>query len=40
LKQKVLNAGAKPVDWPDPARFYFQAPGGQVFRIAPLNGDT
>lgn len=40
LKQRVLAAGAKHVDWPDPKRFYFQAPGGQVFRIASLDGDV
>jgi glyoxalase superfamily protein len=26
------------VDYPDPTRFYFQAPGGQVFRLAPMDG--
>jgi len=31
--------GVKEVrDYPDPTRFYFQAPGGQVFRLAPMDG--
>jgi hypothetical protein len=27
-----------PVDFPDPTRFFFAAPGGQVFRLAPIDG--
>jgi hypothetical protein len=30
--------GVQPVDYPDPTRFYFQAPGGQVYRLAPMDG--
>jgi catechol 2,3-dioxygenase-like lactoylglutathione lyase family enzyme len=30
--------GVEPVDYPDPTRFYFQAPGGQVYRLAPMDG--
>jgi hypothetical protein len=38
LEQKLLAFGVEKVDFPDPGRFYFQAPGGQVFRVAPLDG--
>jgi hypothetical protein len=38
VKERLLDFGVKPVDFPDPARFFFQAPGGQVFRLAPLDG--
>jgi hypothetical protein len=30
--------GVREVDFPDATRFFFQAPGGQVFRLAPLDG--
>jgi catechol 2,3-dioxygenase-like lactoylglutathione lyase family enzyme len=30
--------GVREVEFPDPTRFFFQAPGGQVFRVAPLDG--
>jgi hypothetical protein len=30
--------GVREVEFPDPTRFFFQAPGGQVFRLAPLDG--
>jgi 8-oxo-dGTP diphosphatase len=33
-KARLLEFGVKEVDYPDPIRFYFQAPGGQVFRLA------
>jgi hypothetical protein len=38
LKARLLEFGIRPVDYPDPARFYFQDPGGQVWRLAPLDG--
>ncbi len=38
VKQRLLTFGVKPVEFPDPTRFFFQAPGGQVFRRAPLDG--
>ncbi len=38
LKTRLLAFGVKEVEFPDPTRFFFQAPGGQVFRVAPLDG--
>lgn len=38
-KARLQAFGVRPVDFPDPTRFFFQAPGGQVFRLAPLDGD-
>ncbi len=38
LKARLLAFGVKEVEFPDPTRFFFQAPGGQVFRVAPLDG--
>jgi hypothetical protein len=38
LKRRLLEFGVKEVEYPDPTRFFFQAPGGQVFRVAPLDG--
>jgi len=38
-KTKLVAFGVRPVEFPDPTRFFFQAPGGQVFRLAPLDGD-
>jgi hypothetical protein len=37
-KQRLVEFGVKEVDYPDTTRFYFQAPGGQVFRLAPEDG--
>ncbi|MGH7934251.1 MAG: VOC family protein [Candidatus Binataceae bacterium] len=37
-RTRLENFGVREVAYPDPARFYFQAPGGQVFRLAPLDG--
>lgn len=37
-KRRLVEFGVKEVDYPDKARFYFQAPGGQVFRLAPEDG--
>jgi hypothetical protein len=37
-KTKLLAFGVRPVEFPDLTRFFFQAPGGQVFRLAPLDG--
>jgi hypothetical protein len=37
-KQRLVEFGVKEIDYPDKARFYFQAPGGQVFRLAPNDG--
>jgi len=38
LKSRLLAFGVKQVDFPDETRFFFQAPDGQVFRVAPLDG--
>jgi len=38
-KEKLVSFGVKEVDYVDKTRFYFQAPGGQVFRLAPEDGD-
>jgi hypothetical protein len=34
----TVEFGVKEVEYPDKGRFYFQAPGGQVFRLAPEEG--
>jgi hypothetical protein len=38
VKQKLIDFGVKEVVYPDATRFYFQAPGGQVFRLAHEDG--
>ncbi len=38
LRDRLEDFGVTRVDFPDPTRFYFQAPGGQVFRLAALDG--
>ena len=38
MKQKILDFGVKKLDVPDP-HLYFQAPGGQVFRLVGINED-
>jgi catechol 2,3-dioxygenase-like lactoylglutathione lyase family enzyme len=38
MKQKILAFGIKKLDVPDP-HLYFQAPGGQVFRLVDINED-
>jgi catechol 2,3-dioxygenase-like lactoylglutathione lyase family enzyme len=38
MKQKILAFGVKKLDVPD-AHVYFQAPGGQVFRLVDINED-
>jgi hypothetical protein len=37
-KARLQAFGVHEVDFPDPTRFYFQAPGGPVFRLAPMDG--
>jgi hypothetical protein len=37
-KARPLEFGVQQVSYPDPTRFFFQAPGGQVFRVAPIDG--
>jgi hypothetical protein len=38
-KRRLQEFGVREVDYPDGSnRFYFQAPGGQVFRLAGLDG--
>ena len=32
------SGGVQEVEFEDKSRFYFQAPGGQVFRVAPMEG--
>lgn len=38
MRQKIIDAGVTVVDTPDP-HLYFQAPGGQVFRLVGINED-
>jgi hypothetical protein len=38
MKQKILAFGVKKVDVPDP-HLYFQAPGGQVFKLVGIDED-
>jgi catechol 2,3-dioxygenase-like lactoylglutathione lyase family enzyme len=38
LKNRLKEFGVTPIDYPDPDRFYFQAPDGQVWRIAAVDG--
>jgi hypothetical protein len=38
LKQRLIDFGVPEVEFEDKSRFYFQAPGGQVFRVAPIEG--
>jgi catechol 2,3-dioxygenase-like lactoylglutathione lyase family enzyme len=38
MKQKIVSFGVKILDVPDP-HLYFQAPGGQVFRLVGINED-
>jgi len=38
LKQQLIDFGVREVEFEDKSRFYFQAPGGQVFRVAPMEG--
>lgn len=38
VKQKILAFGVRKLDVPDP-HLYFQAPGGQVFRLVGINED-
>ena len=38
LKQPLIDFGVHEVEFEDKSRFYFQAPGGQVFRVAPMEG--
>lgn len=37
LKERLLAFGVKEIDYQDKTHFYFQAPGGQVFRVAALS---
>lgn len=34
VKQKILAFGIQEIEYDDKKHFYFQAPGGQVFRLA------
>jgi hypothetical protein len=38
VKRRLIDFGVKEVEYPDESRYYFQAPGGQVFRLAPEEG--
>jgi hypothetical protein len=38
VKRRLVEFGVKEVEYPDQSRFYFQAPGGQVFRLAAEDG--
>jgi hypothetical protein len=37
-KTRLLAFGVREIAFPDPGRFFFQAPDGQVFRLAPIDG--
>jgi hypothetical protein len=37
LKERLLAFGVKQIDYHDKAHFYFQAPGGQIFRLLALS---
>jgi hypothetical protein len=37
-KARLQAFGVREVAYPDPTRFYFQAPGGPVFRLASMDG--
>jgi catechol 2,3-dioxygenase-like lactoylglutathione lyase family enzyme len=39
LKQKILAFGIKQLEFWDKEHFYFQAPGGQVFRLIGMTED-
>jgi hypothetical protein len=38
MRQRILDFGVRKLDIPDP-HLYFQAPGGQVFRLVGINED-
>jgi len=38
VRRRLVEFGVTEVDYQDKTRFYFQAPGGQVFRLAPEDG--
>jgi catechol 2,3-dioxygenase-like lactoylglutathione lyase family enzyme len=38
MRQKVINSGVTLIETPDP-HLYFQAPGGQVFRLVGIHED-
>ena len=38
IRQKIIDAGVVVIELPDP-HFYFQAPGGQVFRLVGIDED-
>ena len=38
MTQRLREFGIAEVDFADKTRFYFRAPGGQVFRLAPMEG--
>ncbi len=39
LKNKILESGIKEIEYRDKEHFYFQAPGGQVYRLASRKED-
>jgi hypothetical protein len=38
MRQKIINTGVTLIETPDP-HLYFQAPGGQVFRLVGIDED-
>jgi hypothetical protein len=40
LRIRLLEFDVGPIEYADTSRFYFQAPGGQVWRVAPLDGGS
>ena len=39
MKERIVKFGIKPLEYWDKAHFYFQAPGGQVYRLIDSKGD-
>lgn len=37
-RERLVAFGVREIAFPDPTRFFFTAPGGQVFRLAPRDG--
>jgi hypothetical protein len=38
VRRRLVEFGVEQVNYVDKAQFYFQAPGGQVFRLTPGDG--
>ena len=40
FKQEIFGFGCREIEFSDKEHFYFQAPGGQVFRLVGKNEDV